>query len=214
MPDQTDKAGERDWISGTHEAAGDSIIGTLFTIIVVAVMMAALDAIILFVVYLLLGIKRSIADTYFHGDPPFPIDATIAVLAFVVIPLFLAAWGPISDWVHADRTLLAIRANRFGQLKPCPDQTDFDGDTIYMDIKRILFHASDTGTIRVYAENSDGPVFLTLRLDNGRMRIEGEEPVSAAFLYEAKHGGGKTNPFIDPRCSYSDNDLTVGRPSA
>ena len=38
MPDQTDKAGERDWISGTHEAAGDSIISTLFTIIVVAVM--------------------------------------------------------------------------------------------------------------------------------------------------------------------------------
>lgn len=100
-------------------------------------------------------------------------------------------------------TLLAIRARWFGRLKVCPDWKDSDGNTESRGINRILFHAADAGTIRVYAENGNGPVFLTLRLDNGRMRVEDKQPVDAALLYEAEHGGGDIiDLFLDPRCSY------------
>ncbi|TPF95131.1 hypothetical protein [Bifidobacterium sp. UTBIF-78] len=211
MVNQTDGTAERKWISGIPETPGNSIAATLPAIIGCTIMTAIMNAVFLLIYYLILN-KRSLADVFFHGDPPFPIDATVIVLGLVILPPIIGILVPMSDRSHDYSKPLAIRARRFGRLKACPDRHNLDGDTKSMDIRRILFHFSDTGTIRVYAENDNGPVFLTLRLNAGRMRIEDEQPVDAALLHEAEHEGSDVmDSFLDPRCSYSIGNRTYGR---
>lgn len=67
MTDRTDGIAKRDWIPG--EPAGDGIIETRFAIIGGIIVTAIINAVFLYCCYDFLG-KRSIADAYFHGDPP------------------------------------------------------------------------------------------------------------------------------------------------
>lgn len=200
------------WVTGTtakqtHSGIGDKI----GQFIVTAGLVFLADVFIVFIAYQLLGVDKSIDQTFFHGDPPFPIDATIAIVGMIVLPLILGALSIRSETQRADPTLLSVNARFFGDLKACPDWPGYDQEDNIASIHRIRFHAVDTGTIRVYAETAEGPAMLSLELANGRIRAKAIEPVSAALLHEARQRShdGSMDLFLDPRCSYANDTLTV-----
>lgn len=199
------------WVTGTtakqtHSGIGDKI----GQFIVTAGLVFLADVFIVFVAYQLLGVDKSIDQTFFHGDPPFPIDATIVIVGMIVLPLALAALSIRGKTQNADPTLLAVNARFFGTLKACPDWPGYDQEDNVADIRSIRFHA-DAGIIRAYMETETGPATLTLELNGGRIRAKAIEPVSAALLYEAKQRShnGSMDLFLDPRCSYANETLTV-----
>lgn len=200
------------WVTGTtakqtHSGIGDKI----GQFIVTAGLVFLADVFIVFVAYQLLGVDKSIDQTFFHGDPPFPIDATIMIVGMIVLPLILGALSIRSETQRADPTLLTVNARFFGNIKACPDWPGYDQEDNIASIHRIRFHAADTGTIRVYAEPDNGPAMITLELNGGRIRAKAIEPVSTALLYEAKQRAhdGPMDLFLDSRCEFSNETLTV-----
>lgn len=202
------------WVTGTtanqkHPGIGDKI----GQFIVTAGLVFLADVFIIFIAYQLIGVDKSIDQTFFHNDPPFPIDATIAVAGMIVLPLILAALSIRGKAHTEDATLLEVNARFFGNLKACPDWPGYDQEDNIAVVHRIRFHVADTGTIRVYAETAEGPAMLSLELANGSIRAKAVEPVSTALLYEAKQRAhdGSMDLFLDPRCSYVNETLTVVR---
>ncbi|MBT1175117.1 hypothetical protein JS530_06320 [Bifidobacterium sp. LC6] len=227
--EQSDLAGQQSrignegvWIPGIHDTAKKKVGPIIVGMIVEFVLCALVGVFILFILYVALGVDKSFDLTYFHGDPPFPIDQTIAIVMLVILPAMITLWISSDDFKKTDPDLVGVAAHRLGvTVKACPDWEETEwGDTDpteYSDeIKRIIFHVNDSGTIRVYAEPKNAePVFLTIRLEAGRLRIEGVQPASPMPMQSRQPSIEKdqTAGYLDPRCTYKDGDLIVGKQS-